>query len=183
MWLFTKEGFFSVVKNEGADEDEVLIRARVDEDLTRLIEFIGRDIGDEFKDFYRWEDTYSDYRYRLVVRREVFARYMSEAVMDIDYTNVKDSIDQDSEERHSAMMQVWGAMMTLQPDGGWSGYKNDRESGLFEEVHDLEGEADITVDPVTGEVEIVFPTDDISEVIGYADETEVNVDEDEEPVR
>jgi hypothetical protein len=36
MWIFCKDGFFSAVQNRDCQEDEVMVRARIREDVERL---------------------------------------------------------------------------------------------------------------------------------------------------
>lgn len=109
MWIFTKEGFFSVVAT--SEPDELMVRARVREDLENYIDFMGAVPGPEII-----ETPHADYRYRIITARDEWAEYVSAAASDLDYTNVKGTIGRGAA-RHRAMMRVWGAMGNLQ-DGG-----------------------------------------------------------------
>lgn len=102
MWIFTKDGFFSIVQHKD-DPNYLMVRARVREDIQRA--FGPSDIK---------ESEGSDYRFRKVVPRPVVADYMSKAVAEIDYTSVKDEIDQGEKDRHDMLYKVWAAHMGLQ---------------------------------------------------------------------
>jgi hypothetical protein len=104
MWIFTKDGFFSIVQHKDSP-DYLMVRARVREDIQRA--FGPGDII---------EKSGSDYRFRKTVPRVVVADYFSKAVSEIDYTSVKDEIDQGEEDRHKMLYAVWRAHWDLQRD-------------------------------------------------------------------
>lgn len=116
MWIFTKDGFFSVTYNKRDDDGTLMVRARVREDLERVRLLLGLDAE-------VIESKRSDYRYRLIMSRGAWEIYVSQAVRDIDYTNVKDTLApmKTDPERHRAMLKCWSAMYALQPGGrrGW----------------------------------------------------------------
>lgn len=108
MWIFTVDGFYSVVQHN-KNSDMVQIRARRRDDLERLSVATGVDSADIIK----IDDA--DYRWRLNVHREDFADYTSRAVYNIRYeTNVKGTLSRNDKKRKSAMMDVWRAMYKLQ---------------------------------------------------------------------
>ena len=104
MWIFSKEGFFSVVQNEYCNEDELMVRARWKADLKKLSERIGRKA--EILEF-----AGSDYRYRIKVTREEWVDYCAQAANEIDYSNVKGTIA--GKDRSHAYMRVWAALLPL----------------------------------------------------------------------
>ena len=55
----------------------------------------------------------SDYPYRMEVSQVLYATWMYENVMNIDYHNVKGSVK--DKPYHDAMMRVWGVMRSLTP--------------------------------------------------------------------
>lgn len=120
MWIFNEDGFFSVVRNKD-NQSQVLIRARKDEDLTRLLARVER--TDDSEDVVgRWTDEASDYHYRLVIADTLFLRYLATTVVQMDYTtSIKDHIDQGDQARHDALMGVWTEMARIQPKAPWSG--------------------------------------------------------------
>lgn len=82
MWLFTKIGFFSVVKDIGTAEDVLMIRARLKQDLVK------------FKVQYKVpesiiESPKADYPYRMFVAKELVSVIVKEMVDGIDYANFK----------------------------------------------------------------------------------------------
>lgn len=113
MWLFTRDGFYSIVQHRDS-ADIVQVRARTREDLVDLAKAIGMpNTGNEETGIM--EDPRADYRWRLNVPRETMAWYTSEAVKGIDYTtSVKTAIGKGDPKRKSALMRVWSAMMSLQ---------------------------------------------------------------------
>lgn len=113
MWLFTREGFFSVVQDKG-DFMKLVVRTRRRGDLERLSIALNTHLD-------IIEGAGTDYQYRAVVDRVAFRDYMAEGIDGIDYTTgVKDKIDCGENDRHTAMYRVWSAMMSLQPvDNAW----------------------------------------------------------------
>lgn len=107
MWIFTKEGFFSAVKDDYCEADELMIRARWKKDLIRLAERIGSKaeiltIG------------HADYRYRMAIKREAWVGYVARAAMEIDYSNVKGTIAHGDHERSRAYMGCWHSLYQAQ---------------------------------------------------------------------
>jgi hypothetical protein len=82
MLIFNEDGFFSVVVNHNND-DEVLVRARVREDIERFCECAGVEKSNiiENRDY--------DYRYRVFVDRKTFLIYMIGVISSMNYTNFK----------------------------------------------------------------------------------------------
>ena len=110
MWLFTKHGFFSVVKKKFKKDDKPYqIRARVKNDLHNLIDrcSLDEDIIDT---------SNSDYRYRITVDRVDLNRVMDSIVDDLDYSNFKSMVHgvEDQKDKMNAYYKVWQAMYELQ---------------------------------------------------------------------
>ena len=112
MWIFSKYGFYSIVRtreqrNPGED---YMIRARVRnhlETLKRLAELPNPVI--------RTAD--SDYEYRLVVSEEAYRKVMNFLEESIDYPNFKSACyAYDSRDGfwHQALHEVWAVMADLQ---------------------------------------------------------------------
>jgi len=109
MWLFTKFGFFSVVKKESDGADTLTIRARVKADLENLIKYYL--IG-EFKILTFPE---ADYRYRIIVPKEVFTKAIAEITKDINYENFKNEVyDLQGSGRANSYGKVWAELYKLQ---------------------------------------------------------------------
>ena len=75
MWIFTQDGFLSVVEHRD-DSDCLIVRSRARDDLERMAHFAGQEI-------IVMPDA--DYRFRVEVPRPVFGAFMREQVVDIDY--------------------------------------------------------------------------------------------------
>jgi hypothetical protein len=103
MWVFTKDGFFSVVENQD-DGDCLMVRGRIKEDMQRL--------GSKFKVELRATPK-ADYAYRFVVPRTVWAGYIWNATMELDYDNFKAAVHGEHD-RDDAYMKCWMAMSRLQ---------------------------------------------------------------------
>lgn len=115
MWIFTRDGFFSVTQNTRTDDNTLMVRARVETDLEKFLQRIKLDTE-------IIETPKSDYRYRVIVPRGLWVKYLTEMVGDLDYTNVKDTLApmKTEAQRHSAMMGCWTAMARLQPGGAYA---------------------------------------------------------------
>lgn len=116
MWMFSKIGFFSAVaamKNNKTDPSRVVVRARSVDHLKALKkEFpaIGKmkieTEGRHPSGFPR------DYPARIVMPKDVWSDIVGVLAEEIDYTNFKNSIDEDK--YHDAMMRVWSVMRDYQ---------------------------------------------------------------------
>lgn len=96
MWIFKNDAFLSIVAHRDLP-GSVLVRSRVAGDIQRALP--GAKV---------FEDAQADYQYRAIVKRDVLAQALFEAVDDINYPNFKDSVDDAA--RHDAYMAVWQAM-------------------------------------------------------------------------
>ena len=107
MWLVTNFGFFSVVQKK---DDEILtVRARARGDLEALKERYIPNLGH----ILRGEGT--DYQYRAKVSREDLTKAMKKIVLDIDYSNFKDSVaEKQGHKRARIYGDVWEILLGLQ---------------------------------------------------------------------
>ena len=109
MWLFSRDGFFSVVKDSYCGDDELMVRARCREDLERFLDRAG------LKDNEIVKVDHADYRYRTKVGREAWALYVATMAINIHYTNVKGIIAHiGGHGRRDAYMRVWEALYNWQ---------------------------------------------------------------------
>ena len=108
MWLFTTQGFYSVVAHR-RDSDRLLVRARAREDLEALREQIpGLRIT---------SDREADYRWRTVVSRAEWVAAVAILAASIDYDNFKAAVaERQGAERHRVYQRVWGELLSLQRD-------------------------------------------------------------------
>lgn len=107
MWIFTKQGFYSVVQ-DFRDPSLLLVRARSRADLERLSEGLhGR------PEILATPDA--DYPYRLVAQREDFASWLASSAAAADYTNFKAAVAQSAGlERALLYEEVWSDMRRLE---------------------------------------------------------------------
>lgn len=108
MWVFARDGFFSVVEDR-ANKHKVLVRARLREDAVRAMARMRVP-----KSALQKTNT-ADYLYRFSVGKGVWADYLREEAMSINYDNVKDNIAKEAA-RHFAYMRVWSILNILQED-------------------------------------------------------------------
>lgn len=107
MWIFTKQGFYSVVQ-DFRDPSMLLVRARTRDDLERLSGGLrGR------PDILTTPDA--DYPYRLLAAREDFASWLASSAAAVDYTNFKAAVAQSMGPARSGLYgKVWSAMRELE---------------------------------------------------------------------
>jgi len=116
MWLSFNKCFLSIVHKD-CKPDELLVRARRKGDIEKIFPAaIGK----------RTQGT--DYAFRAVVKREVVAQALRDQVMNLNYTNFKDSVLDD--ELHLAYSSVWSIMARLQEGDP---YGNTRKTSFFDD--------------------------------------------------
>lgn len=108
MWVFTTDGFFSVVHDKHCRGTEVTVRARCRQDLERLLFKIGSEAE-------ILEIGHADYRWRAIIPRVAWAEYVENEALNIDYDNFKNAAlaDMDSA-RSEAYHATWAAMHGFQ---------------------------------------------------------------------
>lgn len=118
MWLFTRYGFFSVTQPTRDNPDSkasklVQIRARMRMHLQALQARFPVGLAGEILES---DDT--DYRFRLIVARDRFARVASALVNELDYSNFKGACDHHGTwlgpGYSDALHQVWAVHHRLQ---------------------------------------------------------------------
>jgi len=110
MWIFTIDGFFSVVKDDYCAEWEVMVRARLRKDLVRLAKVVGL----KGKDILRID--HADYRYRLKLPKDFWVSYLARKAEGIDYPNFKNTVPAKDHARHEAYMGCWAALRRWQEE-------------------------------------------------------------------
>ena len=119
MWIFTNQGFYSVVAHRD-EPDTLLIRARDENDLRGLQKFIP--------ELEVVEMDNADYRYRAFVSRAEWEAALITMTRSIDYANFKDEVKaKQGADRASVYMRVWSALLALQPprSSAWSDWSDD----------------------------------------------------------
>jgi len=102
MWIFTTDGFFSIVHNKHCADDELSVRARSKNDLLRFLGKIGHeaeiiDIPD------------AEYPYCVQAPRLAVGLYLSKYAMDISYGNFQEACLRSgfSITRVGALFDIW----------------------------------------------------------------------------
>lgn len=113
MWVFTKIGFYSVVRKPGLGSELLEVRPRRREDLERLNAKTGLKAP-------ILENAGTDYPFRVRMVREVWAKFLGDSAMTIDYENFKEEIlfgkveaKSDREWRHQIYHEVWKILLHL----------------------------------------------------------------------
>jgi 8-oxo-dGTP pyrophosphatase MutT (NUDIX family) len=110
MWLMTIFGFFSIVPKPGdAGAGMLTIRARVKADL----EALRAAYLPEMREIA--ENAGTDYRHRARVPREALAAALQQIVLDLDYGNFKNAVQETQGTLRSQLYhQVWNVLYHLQ---------------------------------------------------------------------
>ncbi len=137
MWVFTKFGFYSVVKKPDCAPDELEVRARCRKDLERL----KKQTGVKSKIL---TNTGTDYPFRIRMKREIWAKFLADEAMSIGYANFKDQVLSNKIEsprrrkhRHDVYSDVWKALLSLSDKTG-KGQRYNRielEENLEDDQH------------------------------------------------
>lgn len=106
MWLFTSEGFVSVVAHSEKPET-LLVRARDEDSLLSLVEATGATLR---------HTPSNDYPYRIEVLRTAYSAWLNDQVSNLDYSNYKAAMGLSRPDFHSALADVWVAMHQVTPN-------------------------------------------------------------------
>ncbi len=113
MWLYLKTGFYSVVHKPPCKKNEIMVRTRSKLDIEKLKKHLKENY--EF-DSIVMETPKADYAYRMIVDKNIFAAFLVDAAMNLDYDNFKNTIPRIDYKRHDAYMKCWEAMYEWQAD-------------------------------------------------------------------
>ena len=116
MWLFTKYGFFSAVRNMD-NPGLTHVRARFKGDLSRLIAYAYghrelKGVLSPKRPVVRYTPR-NDYAWRADFPKADFAAIVAATALEIDYTNFKNAAHCGTL-RDNAYMRVWGVMSSAQ---------------------------------------------------------------------
>ena len=106
MWLFTSEGFISVVQHS-EKPGTLLVRARDEDSLLSLVEATGATLR---------HTPSNDYPYRIEVLRTAYSAWLVDQVSNLDYSNYKAAMWLSRPDFHSALTDVWVAMHQVTPN-------------------------------------------------------------------
>ena len=104
MWLFTTQGFISVVAHTGKP-DTLLVRARDESSLLSLQGATGATLT---------HTPFADYPYRIEVLREAYAAWVLEEISRLTYSNYKSHMWSARPELGDALQEVWAAMHAIE---------------------------------------------------------------------
>ena len=105
MWLFSSEGFISVVAHT-EKPDTLLVRARDEGSLLSLQGATGATLT---------HTPIADYPYRIEVLREAYAAWVLEEISRLTYTNYKSHMVQTRGHQFTeALHQVWATMHAIE---------------------------------------------------------------------
>jgi len=111
MWLFTRDGFYSVAATKFCKPGDVAVRARRKEHIERLMDRHGFEA--EILCFAE-----SDYKYRVQIPRELWSRILAHEAETLDYNSFKDALVEEhaDSEYLRAMFTTWGVLRKMQVD-------------------------------------------------------------------
>ena len=106
MWIFTKDGFYSVVQESNQKGTDLLtVGSRYKSDMAKLIKSL------KIPDDMLLKEAGGDYEYRVVVKKSALADYMKEQVMLIDYSNFTHEIELRNKKRADIYLSVWAKLL------------------------------------------------------------------------
>ena len=100
MWIFLSDAYLSIVAVPN-EPDKLLVRSRFPKDIFQV-----------FPAAKLFTKPVYDYKYRALVSRVEVAQVIGDQLLNIKYTNFKDSVKQ--VRRHDAYFDVWDIMHRLQ---------------------------------------------------------------------
>jgi hypothetical protein len=108
MWLFTVDGFYSVVTG-GEFGEELMVRARDSADLDRLRDNFFPDLGPNV------ELPGRDYPVRAFATREGLAQCLTRIALSLDYSNFKSAVGaQRGHGRARIYSKVWSDCLAIE---------------------------------------------------------------------
>jgi hypothetical protein len=122
MWVFTEEGFVSIVKDRNGHG--MLVRARRREHLVAMLARMTPKVRAKLT---ITASPKADYPFRVLIPRRAVGRFMLTMLRRLDYDNFKSRVHETQPKDgrlHSALMDVWVAMRRIEqprPDrfAGW----------------------------------------------------------------
>ena len=134
MWIFTRYGFFSIAcankpQSNEIDVDTVMVRARDKRQLLNLQERFKK-IG--IAEFAVECSDYADYRYRLIMPKDLWVQALSEMAKEQTWRNFKNEASL-FEQAHNlsrryvdALHEIWNIMHRLQVREGEAAHHKER---------------------------------------------------------
>lgn len=107
MWLFTKNGYYSIVQDSYCKHDEVVIRARVEKDLIDLMK-------EASINYALTKTPYADYKFRIIIKKEDLKKFINDYIDKLDYNNFKNSIKDKRRSRYYG--NIWAELFEMGED-------------------------------------------------------------------
>jgi|GEM_PF-3954810 len=104
MWIATNKFFCSIVQDVN-NKDKFLIRFRSEKHAKAFQKLVKRKYN---------IDTSADYKYRMYIPKYEFIAVMTLFMLDIDYPNFKDSVD--DPKYHNILLEMWFILRRYQED-------------------------------------------------------------------
>ena len=127
MWVYTQNGFYSVVEYDAMMDwrkgmqrklpgrsNKVLIRTRFREDIDYLVSKIATESEVN-------ATPTADYAFRVIALKKEWSKFLAFEGLGIDYTNFKSRVDKTlGAKRHDQLMSVWSVMRRPLSTFGWA---------------------------------------------------------------
>ena len=144
MWIFSEQGFLSVVrKPRQGEEDMLMVRARRFEALVPLARSADVPI---------LRTPEADYPYRVIINDAIFGSWMAKQTEEIDYSNFKSRVSKRSFRYEKALHEIWAVMRQQEDEQSRLWFDEPLEPGR--EVVAVEylafSNEDATVDSISG---------------------------------
>ena len=121
MWIFSEQGFLSVVrKPRQGEEDTLMVRARRFDALVPLARSADRPI---------LRTPEADYPYRVIVNDAIFGAWMAQQAEAIDYSNFKSRVSKRSFRYEMALHEIWAVMRQQEDDSSRLWFDEPLEAG------------------------------------------------------
>jgi len=153
MWVFTQHGFFSAVELK-EEPTKLMVRSRSHEDIMKLKQ--------RFPHLTVFETPYNDYRWRVIMLKKTWGRYLAEQAEAIDYPNFKNRVTQNQGRwRHDVYSDVWTVLWKAfrpkpkiqneqrkdrfkswrepEPEPFIDSHVGDEDGDLWTDVHEVDG--------------------------------------------
>lgn len=112
MWTMFQGGFVSAVQDWN-DPSIMRVRARDKISLQNVLQAI-KDSGHDTKGLKIVEGKGTDYRWRILMPRDLYTQFLVQVSSEIDYGNFKDQVTKTRGKKfHDALMDVWYAMLAV----------------------------------------------------------------------
>jgi hypothetical protein len=107
MWIFSETGFISAVRKNDRP-DVITVRARDRESLEPLAQAAGVDIA---------KSPHGDYPYRAFIKPDIFALWVSDVALTLDYDNFKSHIAHTRGVDYAHELgRVWSVMLSTEDE-------------------------------------------------------------------